>query len=176
MSDTRDTHAVDYVAEIARLKADVENRDKAIERMRRESISMRIAANLDRIEAALGLPTNQPIAIEMILGRIEKMAADLDRLQAENAELVASNDRLRQDRYDALSVTSRDGLLSSEWVMRTGIAERKAKEAQSALARVTAQRDYFIRMVAEAVPVEIPALLHPHGLRIESGEVKEIET
>lgn len=52
--------------------------------------------------------------------------------------------------------------------------QREIARLNAALARVTAQRDYFIRMVAEAVPVEIPALLHPHGLRIESGEVKEV--
>lgn len=47
--------------------------------------------------------------------------AGLDRL-------VAENDQLRQDRYDALSVTSKDGLLSSEWIARTGKAERIAKD------------------------------------------------
>ena len=48
---------------------------------------------------------------------------------AEVERLTAHNRKLWQERYDALSVTSRDGLLSSEWVARTGKAERERDEA-----------------------------------------------
>jgi uncharacterized protein with PIN domain len=40
-------------------------------------------------------------------------------------DLQADNERLRQDRADALNVTSREGLLASEWVLRAGRAERE---------------------------------------------------
>jgi hypothetical protein len=40
------------------------------------------------------------------------------------------NDRLRQDRSDALNVRSREGLLASEWIARTGKAERELAEAR----------------------------------------------
>jgi len=42
--------------------------------------------------------------------------------------------QLRQDRYDALSVKSKEGLLSSEWILRTGKSERRAKELTAELA------------------------------------------
>ena len=51
------------------------------------------------------------------------------------AELQTDNTRLRQERHDALSVTSRDGLLSSEWVLRTGQAERRVAELEALISR-----------------------------------------
>ena len=51
-------------------------------------------------------------------------------------ELEADAVRLRQDRYDALSVYSTDGLLSSEWVARSGKAEREVKELEAKLAKL----------------------------------------
>src|SRR5881397_843170 len=56
---------------------------------------------------------------------------DVPLLAAEVRRLQAENDRLRQDRADALSVRSREGLLSSEWVARTGKAERERDEARA---------------------------------------------
>ena len=41
-----------------------------------------------------------------------------------------------QERYDALNVKSRDGLLASEWVARTGKAERERDEARALLREV----------------------------------------
>ena len=60
---------------------------------------------------------------ENILGA---MIEDMETIAASHQALHDENERLRQDRYEALSVTSRDGLLSSEWVARTGKAERRA--------------------------------------------------
>ena len=65
----------------------------------------------------------------------------LDVVTAERDEAREREIRLWQDRYDALSVTSRDGLLSSEWVLRTWKAERKCAAAETALAAMTADRD-----------------------------------
>lgn len=66
----------------------------------------------------------------------------LDDAQAwkdEAGRLERENDQLRLDRRDALSVTSRDGLLSSEWIARTGKAERERDSARTALAAATAE-------------------------------------
>ncbi len=52
--------------------------------------------------------------------------------QTERAEAAeARADRLYQDRYDLLEVTSTDGLSSCEWLMRTATAERKVKDLTS---------------------------------------------
>ncbi len=49
---------------------------------------------------------------------------EIDSLRAENA-------RLSPDRYDALSVKSKEGLLASEWIARTGRAEREAESLRA---------------------------------------------
>lgn len=59
-----------------------------------------------------------------------------DALRAEVVRWKAENTRLFRDRYDALSVTSREGLLSSEWVARTGKAERERDEAEAEVERL----------------------------------------
>lgn len=65
------------------------------------------------------------------------MSADILREHLkEMAELRSQNDRLRQDRYDALSVTSKDGLLASEWVARAGKAERQVAELRAVVERL----------------------------------------
>lgn len=60
------------------------------------------------------------------------LRAKLAAAEARVAELEAHGDRLRQDRADALSVKSREGLLASEWVARTGKAERERDKAEAA--------------------------------------------
>ena len=55
--------------------------------------------------------------------------------------LETQNGQLRQDRSDALNVRSRDGLLSSEWVARTGKAERERDEALALLSRMTCRAE-----------------------------------
>ncbi len=51
-------------------------------------------------------------------------------LLEEIARLKAHNDRLARDRYEALTVHTKEGLLASEWVSRTGRAETKLKEIE----------------------------------------------
>lgn len=46
------------------------------------------------------------------------------------AELEALAERRRQERLDALSVTTREGLSASEWVLRTGKAEQRVAELE----------------------------------------------
>ena len=53
-----------------------------------------------------------------------------DAATRERDEARALADRRWQDRRDALSVTSTDGLLSSEWVLRAGQAERERDDAR----------------------------------------------
>lgn len=55
---------------------------------------------------------------------------ELDAKDAEIERVWELYNRAMQDRRDALSVTSKDGLLSSEWLLRTGVAERKLDEAR----------------------------------------------
>lgn len=69
-----------------------------------------------------------------------------EELRAENASLRATverlegeNDQLRQDRYDA----SRDGLLASEWVARTGKAERERDAFRADAAAFRALMDTY---------------------------------
>jgi|GEM_PF-5443433 len=61
-------------------------------------------------------------------------------LIARVAELEATNDRLLQDRLDYSQVTTTEGLNASEWIWRTGKAERRVAEleavAQAAVASV----------------------------------------
>jgi hypothetical protein len=55
--------------------------------------------------------------------------AEADELRRGIVALGERVDKLAQDRRDALSVTSKDGLLSSEWIARTGKAERERDDA-----------------------------------------------
>jgi hypothetical protein len=48
------------------------------------------------------------------------------------------SERRRVEREAALSVQSKDGLLSSEWVLRTGMAERRAEQAEARIEKVLA--------------------------------------
>ena len=63
---------------------------------------------------------------------------ELDALRAENAalkakleEAEATNDRLRQDRLDYSAATTTEGMNASEWIWRTGKAERERDTAES---------------------------------------------
>jgi len=64
--------------------------------------------------------------------KIEEQTKEIERLE----ELA---ERRRQDRADALNVKSRDGLLSSEWLARTGKAERERDEARAEVERLRAR-------------------------------------
>jgi hypothetical protein len=51
-------------------------------------------------------------------------------------KLEAKVARVKQEKADALNVRSKDGLLSSEWIARTGAAERRAEAAEAKLRAV----------------------------------------
>lgn len=70
--------------------------------------------------------------------------AEVSELRKRIAELEAKNAQLSQDRYDALSVTTREGLLCSEWVLRTGKAERERDEARRRIADLEHDRDALL--------------------------------
>lgn len=100
-------------------------------------------AHYQRILATYAALTDV-LAKVSLLERTLKLTAGIDRQnvtlraaiterEGECERLTKENARLFQDRYDALSVTSRDGLLSSEWVARTGKAERQRDEAHAEL-------------------------------------------
>lgn len=75
-------------AEITRLKADVTNRDEAIERMRRERSARVMGAHMDRVEGALGFPPDKPIIIDMVIARIEQLNAALARVRGQRDALA----------------------------------------------------------------------------------------
>ncbi len=54
------------------------------------------------------------------------------------ARVSASYERIFQDRYDLLTVESKEGLLSSEWLMRTARAERECNDLRNEVARLEA--------------------------------------
>ena len=64
---------------------------------------------------------------------VDDLKARAEAAEASLKESEERADRLYQDRYDLLNVTSTDGLLSCEWLMRTATAERKAKAAEALL-------------------------------------------
>jgi hypothetical protein len=55
-------------------------------------------------------------------------------LADEVLRLHEETDRLRRDRYEALTVHSKDGLLVSEWVARAGRAETEVRRLKQELA------------------------------------------
>jgi hypothetical protein len=95
---------------------------------------------------------------------------DAAEKRAEEAEERAR--RSYQDRYDALNVKSRDGLLSSEWLLRTGIAERERDEAIKRAEEAEKERDDLkenLRIVCEAGR-ETTEDLSSALVRVESAE------
>lgn len=60
-------------------------------------------------------------------------------LMRQNDDLRAEVAQLTQDRDDALSVRSKDGLPASEWVLRTGRAERERDEAKAETEKLKGQ-------------------------------------
>lgn len=59
-------------------------------------------------------------------------------LEEEWKALSESYDRIFQDRYDLLTVHTKEGMLASEWLMRTATAERERDEARDLLRAVAA--------------------------------------
>lgn len=69
------------------------------------------------------------------------LQTEVKRLRAENAELIVKNEQLYKDRYDALSVHTKEGMLASEWLLRTGKAERRVKELEAENAELRKEID-----------------------------------
>jgi hypothetical protein len=66
--------------------------------------------------------------------RLRAALESVPTLTVEVEELREENDRLRQDRLDYSHTTTTEGMNASEWIWRTGRAEREA-DALRALAR-----------------------------------------
>lgn len=97
------------------------------------------------LEARVGeLVTDLDDARDQVEARgfaLDKERATIATLRAELERARADYDRMKLDRADALNVRSRDGLLSSEWIARTGKAERERDEARAELSECTRERD-----------------------------------
>ena len=77
-----------------------------------------------------------------------ELERERDALKAEVERLGTVNDRLMADRRAVLNVKTTDGLTSSEWILRTGLAERdrdaalaKLSTAESEAARLREAKD-----------------------------------
>ena len=139
-------------AEITRLKADVTNRDEAIERMRRERSARVMGAHMDRVEAALGFQGGKPVIIDMVIARIEAKDAEIARLKAEveswqsrfralvsadapdsagNAVILlkAENERVTKQRDKVLLGRYHSGIASLQYSMSRADAERFMDDA-----------------------------------------------
>ena len=69
-------------------------------------------------------------------------------LEEEWKALSESYDRIFQDRYELLTVHTKEGMLASEWLMRTATAERERDEARERCA--VAEQAFFRKSDADA--------------------------
>lgn len=80
---------------------------------------------------------------------LEILSAQDIRIRAqertERDELRAVNDRLMEERRAILLVKTTDGLTSSEWILRTGLAKARAEKAE---ARVKDLEGLYVRQCA----------------------------
>jgi hypothetical protein len=90
---------------------------------------------------------------EEIRAAEELLVMGISELEA----LRAENDRLRQDRLDYSSATTSEGLNASEWIWRTGKAERERDalraERDALAARVEALLDHAVERLPGCMPV-----------------------
>ena len=110
-----------------------------------EEVNRRIAWLMQHLDHTLPPPMTDEER-----DRMRKLSEDNAALQADNeckdslietlqAQLVAEQqraDRAVKDRSDVLDVKTKEGLSCSEWLMRTAIAERKAKDLEAQLQQV----------------------------------------
>ena len=107
---------------------------------------------------------------EALLDLATRLRAALDDV----ARVREGRDRAVRDRYDALSVKSRDGLLSSEWIARTGRAERERDEARAALAAAVAEEREACAEICEMQRI-VRGDLRSAAEEIRARAVKEAE-
>lgn len=111
----------------------------------------------------------EPRDVQGALQMTEERLSELERLADGGAAsvliaagqltgLISEVRDLKQERYDLLSVKSTDGLLSSEWLMRTAKAEARTRALVSALEQIanlapgcTASADRAIELAREAL-------------------------
>jgi hypothetical protein len=117
----------EQAAEIERLRS--QNHEAAARRDREHaqdaSVIARMRACLERgarmmedpAGSGLGFSANQQAAVASVLAKLE------------DAELRC--DRSRAERAAVLSVKTTDGLTSSEWLLRTALAEERAEKAEA---------------------------------------------
>lgn len=83
-------------------------------------------------------------------------------LEEEWKALSESYERIFQDRYDLLTVHTKEGMLASEWLMRTATAERERDEERAELAFI--QTEYAAAnesdLTRDALCLQLAALKH----------------
>lgn len=75
------------------------------------------------------------------IDHFDALKTDYDLLRARVAELEATNDRLQQERLDYSRVATTEGMNASEWIWRTGKAERRIAELEKECQRLQMAED-----------------------------------
>jgi len=143
--------------------------EETIARLRREAIVLR--AHLEKVEAErtaalVERDAARADAGEAVASTNEAWRAHANRLKSERDVARAQSERRRQDREDALSVTSTDGLLASEWVLRAGKAKRERDEARAEVTRLRACYEH------STLEMRLAALLDPYWDFEDDGEAQ----
>jgi hypothetical protein len=101
---------------------------------------------LAKCQNGLWLEIERREAAEKLVKDVDQSVAERTRIMAE--ELLAAQaraDRLHKDRYDLLSLKTKDGMSAAEWQMRTATAEGKVRNAQAEAARLRKFVAFFRR-------------------------------
>lgn len=125
-------------------------------------------------------------AISAAVAGVERLAAQAQSAETyrgmwEDAErgrkeALVLAERRRQDRADALNVTTKDGLTASEWVARTGKAERERDEALARCARLSAAGQVLSEHVDKGNDAEqLRAALSEIATICETKELRDLK-
>lgn len=109
----------------------------ALTEMRKERDAARVSAGASRdllAKAEADLATARQLHGALIL----EASAQVSALEKEIAALKVESERRRQERYDALSAQTTEGLSAAEWQLRTGKAERENVGLRSQVETLTA--------------------------------------
>ena len=112
------------------------------------------AAELQRIRELVTPLNGQSVEQTIVALLHDESSVEVYKHELKNAlerisELEFDNDRLRQDRQNALSVLSTDGMSVSEWVDRTRRAERLRDEWQAEANKLRNENERLLKRYQE---------------------------
>ena len=103
--------------------------------------ALRAAAERGQVPHACGVGTGHnsscgdgadcvAAAVRDLIVEVDRFAAAVRDLLAEVDRLAARAERSSAERAAALTVHTKEGMLASEWLLRTGLAEQRALRAE----------------------------------------------